>query len=120
MPRARLSPDRGTAQIHRERWEPPGNIPVVPFRVSRFTLTCAALLFAIVPRPGRNDAARHARQPLPNPVPPLDIHVTVVGTTPLPGVEQPLDRVPAPVQTSPRATSSGAGRSTSPISPLAG
>ena len=31
---------------------------------------------------------------------PLDIHVVVVGTTPLPGVEQPVDRVPAPVQTS--------------------
>src|SRR5689334_21219323 len=31
---------------------------------------------------------------------PLDIHVIVVGTTPLPGVEQPVDRVPAPVQTS--------------------
>src|ERR1041384_8320360 len=32
--------------------------------------------------------------------PPIDIHVTVVGTTPLPGVELPLDRIPAPVQTS--------------------
>ena len=32
-------------------------------------------------------------------MPPLDIHVVVVGTTPLPGVEQPVDRVPAPVQT---------------------
>lgn len=32
--------------------------------------------------------------------PPLDIHVIVVGTTPLPGVEQPVDRIPAPVQTS--------------------
>ena len=31
---------------------------------------------------------------------PLDIRVIVVGTTPLPGVEQPVDRVPAPVQTS--------------------
>ena len=31
---------------------------------------------------------------------PLDIHVIVVGTTPLPGVEQPVDQVPAPVQTS--------------------
>jgi outer membrane cobalamin receptor len=28
------------------------------------------------------------------------MHVTVVGTTPLPGVEQPVDQVPAPVQTS--------------------
>jgi outer membrane receptor protein involved in Fe transport len=37
----------------------------------------------------------------PAPLPePLDIHVIVVGTTPLVGVEQPVDRVPAPVQTS--------------------
>jgi outer membrane receptor protein involved in Fe transport len=32
--------------------------------------------------------------------PPVDIHITVVGTTPLPGVEMPLEQVPAPVQTS--------------------
>src|ERR1044071_4071617 len=31
---------------------------------------------------------------------PQPVHVTVVGTTPLPGVEQPVDQVPAPVQTS--------------------
>lgn len=31
---------------------------------------------------------------------PQPVHVRVVGTTPLPGVEQPVDQVPAPVQTS--------------------
>ena len=40
----------------------------------------------------------HAQTPAPL-IQPLDIHVVVVGTTPLPGVEQPVDRVPAPVQT---------------------
>jgi outer membrane receptor protein involved in Fe transport len=39
----------------------------------------------------------YAQAPIPAPQP---VHVTVVGTTPLPGVEQPVDRVPAPVQTS--------------------
>jgi outer membrane receptor protein involved in Fe transport len=29
---------------------------------------------------------------------PLEIHVTVVGTTPLPGVEQPIAQIPSPVQ----------------------
>ena len=38
-----------------------------------------------------------SQTPVPAPQP---VHVTVVGTTPLPGVEQPVDRVPAPVQTS--------------------
>ena len=43
----------------------------------------------------------HAQTPAPTPlVQPLDIHIVVVGTTPLPGVEQPVDRIPAPVQTS--------------------
>ncbi|HEV8396318.1 MAG TPA: TonB-dependent receptor plug domain-containing protein [Vicinamibacterales bacterium] len=43
----------------------------------------------------------HAQAPGPAPLlQPLDIHVIVVGTTPLPGVEQPVDQVPAPVQTS--------------------
>jgi outer membrane receptor protein involved in Fe transport len=45
----------------------------------------------------RDIRAQEPEQTTPSP---LDIHVTVVGTTPLPGVEQPVDQVPAPVQTS--------------------
>src|SRR5688572_3583226 len=54
-------------------------------------LAAAISLFLAVPA--------SAQTPAPPLVPTLDIHVTVVGTTPLPGVEQPVVRVPAPVQT---------------------
>jgi outer membrane receptor protein involved in Fe transport len=40
----------------------------------------------------------YAQAPAPVPAP-LPVHVTVVGITPLPGVEQPVDHIPAPVQT---------------------
>ncbi|HWN86854.1 MAG TPA: hypothetical protein VNN99_16935, partial [Vicinamibacterales bacterium] len=77
----------------------------MPFRPSRLTLTCAAALLSWSPALAQEAPA--APEPRPaqagppaSPVPPLDIHVTVVGTTPLPGVELPLDRIPAPVQTS--------------------
>ena len=52
-------------------------------------------------------------QPIPAPV----YSVTVVGTAPLPGVDLPLEKIPAPVQTATgRATSSRAARSISPTS----
>ena len=54
-------------------------------------LAAAISLFLAVPA--------SAQTPAPPLVPTVDIHVTVVGTTPLPGVEQPVVRVPAPVQT---------------------
>ncbi len=44
------------------------------------------------------DPQKQKQQPAP-PVPTLDVNVTVVGTTPLPGVDLPRDEVPAPVQT---------------------
>lgn len=45
----------------------------------------------------------------PQAPPPLNIRVIVVGTTPLPGVELPLDRIPGPVQTSTAADLERAG-----------
>jgi len=52
----------------------------------------------------------HAQTPAPAPAPPpIDIHVIVVATTPLPGVEQPVDRVPAPVQTATAADLENSG-----------
>src|SRR5688500_17041862 len=62
---------------------------------SRRSPAVVALVFSVMSvRPAW---AQESDQATP---PPLDIHVIVVGTTPLPGVEQPVDRVPAPVQTS--------------------
>ena len=58
-------------------------------------LITPSIAFAQDPPP-----AQTAPAPAPPLIEPLDIHVTVVGTTPLPGVEQPVDQVPAPVQTS--------------------
>src|SRR5262245_10814600 len=43
--------------------------------------------------------AQDPQQPPPPAPPTLDVTVTVVGTTPLPGVELPREEVPAPVQT---------------------
>ena len=63
-------------------------------------LTILVAVFVLTPAVSAQDqppAPPPAQQPL---IQPLDIHVLVVGTTPLPGVEQPVDRVPAPVQTS--------------------
>ena len=57
------------------------------------------VLFLAVPV--RLAAQAPATPPSQTPVSaPQPVHVTVVGTTPLPGVEQPVDQVPAPVQTS--------------------
>jgi hypothetical protein len=42
---------------------------------------------------------RQQPPPPPQEPPTLDVTVTVIGTTPLPGVELPRDEVPAPVQT---------------------
>jgi outer membrane cobalamin receptor len=65
---------------------------MVPNLVRSWPIAVAfAVFFAL-----RATRRRRRRRPL---VQPLDIHVVVVGTTPLPGVEQPVDRVPAPVQT---------------------
>ena len=63
----------------------------------------ALLLLAVKPAGAQTPApsqAPPAATTQQNTPPPLDIHVIVVGTTPLPGVEQPVDRIPAPVQTS--------------------
>jgi outer membrane receptor protein involved in Fe transport len=54
------------------------------------------------PEPPDQTAPAQDPQKQPHPPPPLptlDVNVTVVGTTPLPGVELPRDEVPAPVQT---------------------
>ena len=50
--------------------------------------------------PGAAAQAPAQAQPQTPVLAPQPVHVTVVGTTPLPGVEQPVDQVPAPVQTS--------------------
>ena len=76
----------------------------MPFWRSRLTFTCAAVLLSWCPAlaqqvPAVPEPRPTQADPVPPAVPPLDIHVTVVGTTPLPGVELPLDRIPAPVQT---------------------
>jgi outer membrane receptor protein involved in Fe transport len=72
----------------------------VPLRVQ----AAAVALLLLIPHLVLAQAPQGAQNAPPpaaqDPVPPLDIHVTVVGTTPLAGVEQPVDRVPAPVQTS--------------------
>ena len=60
-------------------------------------LVAVFVLASAVSAQDQPPAVPPAQQP---PIQPLDIHVLVVGTTPLPGVEQPVDRVPAPVQTS--------------------
>jgi outer membrane receptor protein involved in Fe transport len=74
-------------------------------RVPGALVVCAVAVLAASPVEAQSGAAAPGSQPQSQPAPaqlpePLDIHVIVVGTTPLPGVEQPVDRVPAPVQTS--------------------
>jgi outer membrane receptor protein involved in Fe transport len=74
-------------------------------RGSRLVLLCAALLapagaFAQTASGSEQTQTSSPQPPAQDALPPLDIHVIVVGTTPLPGVELPLDRVPAPAQTS--------------------
>ena len=69
-------------------------------RPSRSLGVLVSVLAAVAVASAQNPPAAQT-PPAPPPVlQPLDIHVVVVGTTPLPGVEQPVDRVPAPVQTS--------------------
>jgi outer membrane cobalamin receptor len=58
-------------------------------------LLCARTLLAqTAPQPPKPEPAQDSQQAPPT----LDVTVTVVGTTPLPGVELPRDEVPAPVQ----------------------
>src|SRR5262245_15468331 len=51
------------------------------------------------PQDPQPPSQQQPRQPQQEQPPTLDVTVTVVGTTPLPGVELPRDEVPAPVQT---------------------
>src|SRR5882672_10384069 len=66
-----------------------------------FAAFLAAPAVLVAQAPVTADSSSPAQTPPPSPAPvlaPLPVHVTVVGTMPLPGVELPLDRVPAPVQ----------------------
>src|SRR5262245_66484264 len=86
-----------------------GQKPLVRFRRQRrvlvspaglslflMVLLCAPTLLAQTPA----QTPKPATAQDPDQVPPtLDVTVTVVGTTPLPGVELPRDEVPTPVQT---------------------
>ena len=71
---------------------------VVNLMRSRPVTLGIALFLALPPAASAQaPAPAQSQTPLPAPQP---VYVTVVGTTPLPGVEQPVGQVPAPVQTS--------------------
>ncbi len=66
--------------------------------LERFALAFIACLGAsVVQAQGTSPAS--SQEPAPETLPTFATTVTVIGTTPLPGIGLPLDKVPAPVQT---------------------
>ncbi len=67
--------------------------------LSAAVILVAPTVMAIAQTPLSSPAPTTQSPQTPPPDPPVTFTVTVIGTTPLPGVELPISRVPSPVQT---------------------
>jgi outer membrane receptor protein involved in Fe transport len=77
-------------------------VPLVRSLILRLlaALAClSALPAAAQESTGATASSVSQSQPAPQQPAPLTFNITVVGTTPLPGSDLPIDRIPAPVQT---------------------